>query len=254
MKKWKVFILNLERSTDRYQKCSLQLQKQGIEFERIDAVDGRNINEAVLAKLRCHDYSKYHKPLTNGELGCYLTHLNVYREIINQQLDFALVLEDDVLIDTQLKDTLESLSDNSLNLPPWDLIKLSEYPIKRKALLTKAFGFFDLIVYNKIPARTCGQLVSKSGAEKILINASEARRPIDIQIQHWWEMKLIVFGLKPYLIEPDLSYQSDIDDDQTERKKVPKNYLKLLTTRLSFLFLSKTKNTKLIRLLRNDIQ
>jgi glycosyl transferase family 25 len=40
MKKWKIYLINLARSTDRLAACARQFEEHELSFERIEAIDG----------------------------------------------------------------------------------------------------------------------------------------------------------------------------------------------------------------------
>jgi glycosyl transferase, family 25 len=57
-----------------------------------------------------------------GEIGCYLSHVEVMREFIASDAAFALVFEDDALLHDSLPDVLGALLANPGR---WDVVKLS---------------------------------------------------------------------------------------------------------------------------------
>jgi glycosyl transferase family 25 len=211
---YKIFVINLDSSVSRWRECQKQLenmQLEHVQIERISAIDGRKLSWTELN--RHFDTSlnllEYHKTLTAGEIGCYLSHRKTWAQIITQELDFALVLEDDFIINGQLDQVLSAVASIEQQ---WHCIKLAEFPIKRKELSSQAIANFRLVNYDKIPARTCAQLISHSGAKSLLTSTQKFGRPVDIDLQHWWEHKLIVFGLKPYPFQINHTSTSDIEN------------------------------------------
>ena len=93
----KVFLINLDRNAGRLAAVSKRLAERGVAFERFPAVDGR----ALGAVERRRSYSPLRTAfvrgygLLPGELGCTLSHLGVYRKMIEENLDMACVMEDD---------------------------------------------------------------------------------------------------------------------------------------------------------------
>lgn len=206
--KYKIFVINLDSSTDRWEACKRQLDDANL--ERISAVDGANLNNVELTKHFDLDLNQlqYHKTLTRGEIGCYLSHRLVWHRIVDEKLDFAIVLEDDFLLNGNIDKLLTSLADIAV---PWHYIKLSESPEKRKEITSLAVNHFRMVTYNKLPAGTASQAVSLSGADRLLEASKRFGRPVDIDLQYWWENQLSVFGLKPYVFESSEAFRSDID-------------------------------------------
>ena len=98
---YKVFLINLDRSTERLEKAAQQLNRLNVPFERITAVDGSQLTKAEIDAAfdieQAERRTAYN--LTIGEMGCYLSHGECWRRIIAEALDFAIVLEDDLVLD-----------------------------------------------------------------------------------------------------------------------------------------------------------
>lgn len=211
---YKIFVINLDSSNTRWLESKKQLNialKDNTQVERISAVDGRKLNKTELNKHFDTNLNRqqYHKTLTTGEIACYMSHRKVWNKIVSDNLDFALVLEDDFLLTGELSklfDTVTTIEE------PWHCIKLAEYPIKRRELKSQTLDNFRLVNYDKVPARTCAQIISHTGAKQLLLSTEKFGRPIDIDIQHWWEHHLKVLGLKPYTFMINHLSTSDIEN------------------------------------------
>jgi glycosyl transferase family 25 len=240
MKKWKICLINLARSTDRLAACAKQLEAYSLHFDRIEAVNGDSLDSNIISDLYNFSDSSYHKHMTNGELGCYLSHLRAWQKIVDEQLDYAVILEDDILLQENIQHGLEAIK---YIQQPWDVIKLAEVSAKRKAVHQIPAGDFSLVTYNKVPSRTCAQVVSLSGAKKLLAASSSINRPIDIELQYWWECELSVFGLKPYLVKANHDEVSEIDRN-LNRSNVEQSLLKKVMNSFYFLFKNKKELKK----------
>ena len=80
--KTKIFVINLDKDRNRYLST--------YNWQRIPAIYGKNLSASEL--------SKYGNKLSNSEIGCYLSHLQALRAIIDQDLPYAVILEDDVTL------------------------------------------------------------------------------------------------------------------------------------------------------------
>jgi glycosyl transferase family 25 len=247
MKKWKICLINLERSTDRLAACASQLDSYGLPFDRIEAVNGDTLDVSKINELYNFGDSSYHKHMTRGELGCYLSHARAWQAIVDEQLDYAVILEDDILLQDHIQQGLEAIT---YIQQPWDVIKLAEAPAKRNAVHQIPAGDFSLITYNKVPSRTCAQVVSLSGARKLLATSININRPIDIELQYWWESELSVFGLKPYVVKANHDEISEIDRN-LNRKKAKQSFLKKIVSGFYFLFKNKKELKKRLHKLNN---
>ena len=80
----KIYLINLDRRTDRMVECSDVLDKNNIIYERFSAVDGQTLN-----------IEDYGAKVTKNELGCILSHLNIMKDIKENDYETILILEDD---------------------------------------------------------------------------------------------------------------------------------------------------------------
>ncbi|MBN3299594.1 GT251 galactosyltransferase, partial [Amia calva] len=109
-----VFMINLKRRKDRRDRMLQTLGEQGIACKIVSAVDGKALNVSQIQGMGIHmlpGYSDpYHgRPLTKGELGCFLSHYNIWKEIVDRGLKTSLVIEDDLRFEVFFKRRLQNL-------------------------------------------------------------------------------------------------------------------------------------------------
>jgi glycosyl transferase family 25 len=95
-----VYVINLARSPERLQSMQNQCDSLGIEFEKIEAIDGNNIAgyELEAYKKESKKSNKHYAVLNNGEIGCAMSWHKVWK-IFYTHTDnsFCVVgLEDDI--------------------------------------------------------------------------------------------------------------------------------------------------------------
>ncbi len=105
------YVINLEKDAERRASITQQLNELGIKFSLFNAVDGRKLSADALAR----QYAKAtaiadYREMTAGEIGCALSHIGVYKEMLRVDCKHALVLEDDAQLGPELARTLEVLS------------------------------------------------------------------------------------------------------------------------------------------------
>lgn len=227
----KVFLINLDKSTDRLQNCQRILKTVDVVAERVSAVYGADLSEEELSEAYSYEIAgAYHKQLNPGEIGCYLSHRKAWETIVEQKLDFAIVLEDDFELCGDLTAAVTAVT--RIN-KPWDYIKLAGSDRKRSTTCNTVINDFELVRYQKIPARTCAQAVSLAGAKKLLQHSRPFKRPVDIDIQFWWEKSLDVYGLIPYPMRAREDTASEIDK-LARRSKSRQSIFKKLSNMLYF--------------------
>jgi len=94
------YVVNLARSLDRRAHITRELQKTSVNYQIVTAVDGRELDMADAALIDPSFAAGGLFP--QGSAGCSLSHLNIYRKIVEDGLDVALILEDDVVLPADL--------------------------------------------------------------------------------------------------------------------------------------------------------
>ena len=203
-----VFVINLETSPERYQHAEQQLIALDIHPKRINAVYGKNLSADEIAA--CYDKTEnlrqFRRSLSLGELGCYLSHRGIWQMMVSQQIEFAIVLEDDIDVDPRLPEAIRQIT----TLRNWDHIKLSddrETAAHQKLALENGF---ELVNFKKVPNCTTGYAITLSGAKKLL-KREKFFRPVDIDLQFGHELDLQLFSLLPYTIWPSTKFDSVIN-------------------------------------------
>jgi glycosyl transferase, family 25 len=94
------YVINLARSPERRVHVAAELQRAGIAYEFVDGVEGTDLD---LADPGVIDPSMLDTSwFLPGIAGCAFSHLRVYEKILADNLDWALVLEDDVTLPNDL--------------------------------------------------------------------------------------------------------------------------------------------------------
>lgn len=225
------YLINMDDSPSRLERCATQLQERGVAFTRIPGVDVRKQPELKQQHYSAERNRWHHRSeLTDGEIGCTLSHRIAWQQIIDDEIEFGLVLEDDFEIVADLNPVLEVIAGLEFD---WHLLKLMEGPVevvkKRKIKVIQTLDELNLVSYDKPPVCTAAQVVSRAGALKLLEQSTVFFRPIDVDIQ-WFNLDgLRVHGIKPYPIElSDDHLTSEIDRVGVRKKSSRRRLVKPL--------------------------
>jgi glycosyl transferase family 25 len=196
----KIFILNLDRATQRRETMLDRLATLGLEAEILRAVDGR-----VLAVA---DLPHGTEPgLSPDEIGCYLSHVNSWKTVIQRQLSYAIVLEDDVIISANLMDVVGEITALAM---PFDAVRLSALLPVRGIPVASLSGNVRLVLPTKPTSGTQGYLVSLDGAKRLLSKLEIPKQPIDVALDRFWKYGLCIPVLFPSVVEEDSLLESTI--------------------------------------------
>ncbi|MBD1583939.1 glycosyltransferase family 25 protein [Pseudoalteromonas sp. S16_S37] len=221
-----IYLINLDQSPERLEKSSARLKAQNIDFERISGVYGKTLSDTELIKnyQPLLNRDRFYRPLSKGEIGCYMSHRKAWQAIVDNKHPYAIVMEDDFRLVGDLHDVFATIE----QLPvKWQLIKLAAYENRTRPI---AFSHpindtFNLVVHKKAMTGCCAQAISYEGAKALLAATERFARPVDTDLQHVWETEVPVYSLMPYYIEQDLDFDSDIGA-ASGTKKVKKRFWK----------------------------
>ena len=240
-----VFVINLDKSPERMATIANRLDELDIPFERISGVYGAELSQEEIAKYYCAKLNKknYRRPLGLGEIGCYISHIKAWQTIVDRQLHCALILEDDIVIEDGLAELASKLGKS---LDTFDIVKFFNKKTNPKIVESVDFtSKYKLCRFKKIPIGNYAQLISLSGAKKLLKAYEKFGRPVDEDIQHWWESDTNVLGVLPSVVRPNYGAKSDIDS-QGKRKGTTTllAFAKNIIRRAIFLYKLNTKRKK----------
>ena len=197
-----IFVINLDRSTERMQMMDARLEKLGLRYTRVPAVDGSTVDLAAETMIDAVKYSRAHgKSVVPSEVGCYVSHYNTMKEfLLRSNKKYALVLEDDMLFDDGFMAALESLLKNE----SWDMVKLNGLKSRRgnvrKARLTERHW----LAVNFFPQSKSGAyLINRKAAEAYTAKLMPMFMPFDHEFTKFWKYGLRGFSVLPFPAKED---------------------------------------------------
>ena len=193
------YLINLKRASERLISAKETFEKARINFILEEAVDGKDLS------LPHEDYSelKYnllHGKKTNlGELGCYFSHLNVLKKFLNTEEDWALVCEDDIELDEDLIEIINSALESGIN---FDLLRLSGGSDRNKEIglplkLKKIYKDFFLSLNFGFKSGTGCYLINRLAAENIIKKINIMNLPIDHAMDRDWILNYRSLTISP---------------------------------------------------------
>lgn len=211
-----VLFINLDHDTERRQRLEAELARLQVLGKRFPAVLWSALPSAEQDRLYSATLNRqqFHKPLVNGEKGCYASHLAVWRWLLDSTHDCVVVLEDDVRLRDDFGDVCEAIA--ALPAERWDMVKLiGRAGLGRREKLVRLEPLcqgHELQHYRRLPSLTAGYVLNRRGAAKLLASRIPFGRPIDVDLRHWWESQnLQVLGIDPAVLElDDTSLESSI--------------------------------------------
>ncbi|KAM5184102.1 inactive glycosyltransferase 25 family member 3 isoform 1-T1 [Callospermophilus lateralis] len=215
-----VFVISLARRPNRRERMLSSLWEMEISGRVVDAVDGRMLNSSILRSLGVDLLPGYQDPysgrtLTKGEVGCFLSHYSIWKEVVARGLAQVLVFEDDVRFQSNFRGRLKQLMEEvEARKLPWDLIYLGRKQVNPEEEVAVE-GLPGLVVAG-YSYWTLAYTLSLAGARKLLASQPLHRMlPVDEFLPimfdqhpneqykaHFWPRDLQAFSAQPLLAAP----------------------------------------------------
>ena len=218
------FVVNLATALERRSAMQALLSRHGIRPTWFDAVDGRVMSGDALA--RCFDARRAqiaYGPMSRGEIGTSLSHLEIYRRMVEQEVPCAVILEDDVLLADDFRDLLAPEGAQSLAAAfgPDDPVMVQMTHVARGYRQGAiALGSRQIVRPHGGVWLTSGYFLTLAAARNLL----RAMYPVWMVADHWRyferEGLLRLYALTPNAVwESQLSQVSDIAPERSARRK-----------------------------------
>ena len=197
------YVINLDRSPERLEHFRLQAAREGLEFQRISAVDGSLLEKSAMDGLL--SVGPGHRRPGPGEMGCYLSHRKAWTQLLHDGFDCGFVAEDDV----HLANASRFLKNSTWLPAQFDLIKADTFYHLCEFGIDEHLMHFDhtLRRLKSIHPGTAGYFISRQGAVRLLGATEFACGPIDeIMFNRRFG---IAQSLITYQLDPAICVQDD---------------------------------------------
>lgn len=224
MSPWPILFINLDRDAERCARMQAEFARHGLQGERLPGVLWTALAQAEQDALYSPALNArgFHKPLVNGEKGCYASHLKAWRWLVDSTHEAAIVLEDDIRLRPAFAEALRALAHSTER---WDMVKLiGRVEIGKREKAAAQVPLCDghaLLRYRRVPSLTAGYVIHRRGAEKLLATRQPFGRPVDVDLRYWWESRgLIMRGVSPAVIELDETSQDSSIGAKVEERRL----------------------------------
>lgn len=122
-----IYMINLERRPERRRKMERSFKELGLVVEHVAAFDGQELTDDFLSELGVRFLPGYAdpfhgRPMTKGEIGCFLSHFYIWERMSKDNIYEALVLEDDIRFEPYFKERAYSIIEEARRIGNWDLM------------------------------------------------------------------------------------------------------------------------------------
>ena len=195
---FELYVINLDRSADRWQRISQHLDGLGLDAQRVSAVDASQLSSIELSDHYNEHLNKstFFIGLKPAEIGCFLSHRKVLQRFIDHSdKPYAIILEDDV----------EFLAPPFTYAKQWQqvlmgtratMLKLYKRRPINGVLVADAHGT-AILRPHLVPLGTQAQVINRKAAKQLLAASEQFGMPVDVAYQHVWQHSVDVLVATP---------------------------------------------------------
>ncbi len=157
------YYINLDRCTERRERCEEQAARYGINLERVSGVDGATLTDADFVH---YDRKAALRALRVNEHACIMSHSKALRTFLASDAPYAVVLEDDITLHPHTKSTVEYIIAHRTG---WECVRLYTENSKIYPVMTRTTTDpCELIFPRKVLWGAVANLYTRKAAETIL--------------------------------------------------------------------------------------
>lgn len=216
-----IFVINLPCSAERREHIAGLMRQYNLSYEVVNAIEGINLSEETITQLRTKKSSfkdAFGREISRGEFGVTLSHQTIYKKIIDNKIDGAVILEDDAAFDERLQQLMESVESIKQIFQQFDLVLLGycrdDLDYKKDAILS----FWNRLRLAKVKVgvpvqwywSAIGYLLAKEGAIKLQQAFSQYTEPAD-----FFTANSPAYGLRLGIISTPLVWPAKVSELST---------------------------------------
>ncbi len=206
-----IWVISLQRSTDRRAHIIQHLTEHKLSFEIIDAIDGRQLTSEQLAHYDARQtIQNLGREMVPAEIACALSHRSLYQRMVDQNLDEVLILEDDAVLQYGF---LAVLGYRSSFPKDWELVLLCHNRAIDSAWYHHPLvEHFKVVRFARRVMSSAGYLLKQSAARKLLAAGHSVCAPSDYLTGGKVRIGIRIYGIWPTCIttlhRDDASYST----------------------------------------------
>jgi glycosyl transferase, family 25 len=191
--------ISLARAHERRALMKRQFEKQGIKVQFFDGIEPtgpldciENYDEA--RRVRLHGV-----PLTHGEVGCFLSHREVWRNLVASGGSACCVMEDDIVLRDGFRAAVEELFATRAH---WDMVRLMGIVKTRPRIPTAVLASgMKLMWMKRHPDGTQCYVITREAAIRMLENTDRFFNAVDNAIDRHWDHRLRLYITSPEFVD-----------------------------------------------------
>ena len=199
------YVISAEQATERRNKIIEHFKQWGIEPNFFQAIMGNKLSEKQLQQLTNDEGL-----LTKGEIGCALSHLGVYRKLLESQEKCVFIFEDDARLNQKFFALMPAIK-NFMEEEQHPAV-LILYKVKAHTKQYHPLNETDAILRATAGSAAHGYVINRKAAENIL----NVQTPLKFEIDAWAIYQKLNL-LRIYCTDCELVY---LDEEQAKKSVI----------------------------------
>jgi glycosyl transferase family 25 len=204
-----IYIINLKKSTDRLDNVKKVMNTYNLNFERFDAVYGKELSEEEI----CKNTNIFCRTLLcgNGSIGCSMSHIQLWKQLLEDKSNDAyLILEDDIeeINIEELNNLFNFINETKFD---YDYISLSCIVPFCQNINKGIKVNNNIYLTNKLYALGTGAyIINKNGAQKLIDMYNKYKITYHVDITISFKKLISLNNFKHYNTNKNLIILNDI--------------------------------------------
>lgn len=192
-----IYVISLEASKSRRSAMTKRMAGLGLEFGFVDGVLGRDVPVDQRKRL-LSDRRRLHAgaPLSDGALGCLMSHRRAWQRMLDERIEAAIILEDDAELAPETLDVLPRIETLKGRFDLINLHHTSGRPLVDAARISPTHA---LSITRYVSIGAIGYAISRNAAERLLEVSVPGIFEVDVLMNRWW-----VHGVKTLVLTPPI--------------------------------------------------
>lgn len=219
----KIYVINLERSADRREVISKQLQDANVSFEIFNAVDG---SKDFDDQWRYNDKKRRFlriRPLSTGEIACFASHYQLWKKCVELN-EPIVVIEDDAL---PLPNISQSLNTATKLMEKYGCLRLFGHRGGKHRTIETLQDNYRIDFSRKGTLGSVAYALTPEAAQRFIAHGEEWLFGPDVYMNLSYKHGVGCFLLKPYCFS-HAGEETTISDKKKHKKKLLNKAIKEL--------------------------
>ena len=218
-----ITIISMAKEEKRRKHITQECKALGLNYKLFDAIDGSTLTQTEIDKVYTEKdaISAIGRGLSRGEIGCALSHLGVYKKMLSENIKTMIILEDDARLSPKFKEALQII----YYLPrDWEILLLGYLQYK-----LGNYAKYNLLKIPHIKTRIAkpiatfygshAYIIRQNTAKKILAQAKKLYKPIDVYLNDWRKINVLLVVPKYALGNVQWTDKSNLHKERVQLSK-----------------------------------